>query len=686
MDPKLGNSTFDSCFNRFKIVNIFMGEKDVEIGMSPRETSTVSTSGFSDERLRTCTTTWNGSHTSKVLDCAHQRQDEEKVQEVSHIHGDVVYDGVTITFQGIWVHVGRGKRDQTILSDVSGIVHAGSLTALIGPSGSGKTTLVDVMTRRKNSGRQKGEVLYNGVAPKESFLKHCVAYVEQEGALIANMTVEETFMYNHDLNRGTFTGRQERRRAVDTLLMDLSLEGCRNTLVGTSFQRGISGGQRRRVAIGNCLLGKPRVLFMDEPTSGLDSFTAFEVMSLVKSLARRGLTAISTIHAPNSSIFALFDTLMVLLDGRMVYFGKADAAVGFFRSYGFDGPGDSSAADWLTAIVVQTSRLHRSEDLAKYYAESQFFSDMMQEIKNQKEMPSHDSLSYGSKVGHGSIVSRIMWHAGVFSMLTITRYRMKANYRMANFVIPRVFEKAIFAVIILTLYWGVGKPLEADASYEEELARPIQINSALFMWGILPAFGSISAIPSIFHERHLFSCEKKSGYYNSGAYLFAKVFEEALLAFFSSAVLACAVWFALSLAGSWVLFWLVYFITVVVGVVLSYGCASIAPNPEYAIIMSAGINVILLFFVGLLIRWQDIPSYWKWMVYVNYLHYAWAALTKNQFTPQDTILPFNIPILEYFHLDNSLSSWDYLGYEVIFIIVYFLFAAGVLRVVNYGRR
>lgn len=591
------------------------------------------------------------------------------------------YAGVSIAFEGITVEVGRGKTSKTILSDVSGYMKSGSLTALMGPSGSGKTTLVDVITKRKNTGRRRGVVLYNGEKPKESFLKHHVAYVQQDDALIVNMTVKETLLYNYDLIMGKFTGKRDRNEAVERVLGDLALSGCRDTMVGSSFQRGISGGQRKRVAIGTSLLGNPSVLFMDEPTSGLDSFTAYEIISLVQSLASRGLTTISTIHAPNSSIFALFDTLMILLDGKTVYLGDARAAIEFFKSFGFDGPKDSSPADWLTAIVVQTSRLHRSEELASYYEKSQLHNDTVAYLETIKEQGAVEGLSR-KHIHSPSWLKR----TGVFSTLCIIRHRMKANYRMANFVTPRVFEKAIFAIFILTLYWGVGKELPEDADYQTELARPMSITTALFMWGILPAFGSVSVIPSIYYERNLFYREKRSGYYNSGSYLFAKVFEEGLIAFLTSAALACAVWFALSLTGSWALFWLVYFVTTLVGIVMAYGFAAVAPNTEYAIIMCAGINIILLFFVGLLIRWQDIPSYWKWLVYINHLHYSWAALMTNQFTVEDVIAPFNIPILEYFNLDSTLSAWDYLGYLVIFIVVFFLFGSCALRFINYGKR
>ena len=78
---------------------------------------------------------------------------------------------------------------------------------------------------------------------------------------------------------------------------------------------------RRRANISTALVGSPLVLFLDEPTSGLDSFTSLEVMSTVKGLAARGLTVCSTIHAPTPAVAVLFDRLLVLLDGHLVYMG-----------------------------------------------------------------------------------------------------------------------------------------------------------------------------------------------------------------------------------------------------------------------------------------------------------------------------------------------------------------------------
>jgi ABC-type multidrug transport system ATPase subunit len=76
--------------------------------------------------------------------------------------------------------------------------------------------------------------------------------------------------------------------------------------------KGVSGGERKRTAIGVELITDPQLIFLDEPTTGLDSFTAASVMETLRALAASGRTVISTIHQPNTEIFDNFDRLMLV--------------------------------------------------------------------------------------------------------------------------------------------------------------------------------------------------------------------------------------------------------------------------------------------------------------------------------------------------------------------------------------
>jgi len=108
-------------------------------------------------------------------------------------------------------------------------------------------------------------------------------------------------------------------------------------LIGTPIRKGISGGQKRRVSVASQLITSPKILFLDEPTSGLDSAASFEVMKFVRDIAKKyKVLVIASIHQPSTTSFELFDKLMLLSRGRMVYNGKVKHVKGYFAGLGYE--------------------------------------------------------------------------------------------------------------------------------------------------------------------------------------------------------------------------------------------------------------------------------------------------------------------------------------------------------------
>jgi len=123
--------------------------------------------------------------------------------------------------------------------------------------------------------------------------------------------------------------------------------------IGNEEQRGVSGGQRKRVNIGMELVADPHILFLDEPTSGLDSSTAYEVCSLLSEIARKqNMTIVSVIHSPSIQAFRQFDDLLLLgKGGRVVYFGPVDKATQYFERIGFPCPPNDNPADFFMDVT-----------------------------------------------------------------------------------------------------------------------------------------------------------------------------------------------------------------------------------------------------------------------------------------------------------------------------------------------
>lgn len=115
------------------------------------------------------------------------------------------------------------------------------------------------------------------------------------------------------------------------VFLQLSLTKCQNTAIGIPGRiKGISGGERKRLSFAAEVLTNPHLMFCDEPTSGLDSFMALSVVQVLKSMAQMGKTIVCTIHQPSSEIFALFDKILLMAEGRTAFLGSPDEADEFF--------------------------------------------------------------------------------------------------------------------------------------------------------------------------------------------------------------------------------------------------------------------------------------------------------------------------------------------------------------------
>jgi putative ABC transport system ATP-binding protein len=199
----------------------------------------------------------------------------------------------------------------TALDGVTTSFRAGSFTAVMGPSGSGKTTLLQCAAGldRPSSGRVfvDGTQL-TGTTDKAMtrFRRRRVGFVFQDHNLLPSLTVEQNVLLTSRL-AGLRPDRPRARRILDQL-------GVGDRLGDLPEQ--LSGGQRQRVAVARALVSQPAVIFADEPTGALDSFTAREVLTLLRAVVREhGRTVVMVTHDPVAAAYA--DSVVFLADGRL---------------------------------------------------------------------------------------------------------------------------------------------------------------------------------------------------------------------------------------------------------------------------------------------------------------------------------------------------------------------------------
>jgi len=110
-------------------------------------------------------------------------------------------------------------------------------------------------------------MLFNGSTPSDSVVRSLCSYVTQDDdALLPSLTVRETLRYAAALRLpGTMSAAEKERRAEE-IILKMGLRDCADTIIGSEFLKGISGGQKRRVTIAVQILTEPRILLLDEPT------------------------------------------------------------------------------------------------------------------------------------------------------------------------------------------------------------------------------------------------------------------------------------------------------------------------------------------------------------------------------------------------------------------------------------
>lgn len=200
-----------------------------------------------------------------------------------------------------------------------------------------------------------------------------IGYVGQSETSFPFLTVRETLCLAAYFHSSSQMSRADREHVVEAVMRELSLSKVADTILGNERTRGVSGGEYKRVLIGRELIKNPEIILLDEPTSGLDSFQALSVMDTMKELAQQGKIVVAVIHQPRSSIFELFDKIMLLSEGKLIYSGPANEAINYFKHIGYACPLHFNPADYfldILSIEMKSSEMEKqSRERIQYFAQ-----------------------------------------------------------------------------------------------------------------------------------------------------------------------------------------------------------------------------------------------------------------------------------------------------------------------------
>ena len=229
---------------------------------------------------------------------------------------------LSLAFVELGYTTAPSRGSKSILRGITGCVLPGELIALMGPSGSGKTTLLDVLAHRRPQAEVEGTIYANGISCAtthgQTLFKSRSGYMLQLADTFSlTMTVRENLAYAAALRLSDTLSGVGLLERVELVIDLLQMKTIGNVVVGGATGGGISGGQKRKLALGVEMLAMPAMLLLDEPTSGLDSTSSLDVMNAVRGWCNTQRSAIVTIHQPRKEIFAAFDKLVLLFSGNL---------------------------------------------------------------------------------------------------------------------------------------------------------------------------------------------------------------------------------------------------------------------------------------------------------------------------------------------------------------------------------
>ena len=229
--------------------------------------------------------------------------------------------------------------DLHVLRDIDLNIARGEVVVVVGPSGSGKSTLCRAINRLEPI--ETGEIRIDGTPlPAEgkllARLRADVGMVFQSFNLFAHKTILD------NVTLGPVKVRKEAADAARTHAMEL-LERVGIASQADKYPAQLSGGQQQRVAIARALAMRPKVMLFDEPTSALDPEMVNEVLDVMTSLARDGMTMVVVTHEMGFARRAA-DRVVFMADGQIVEASDPDS---FFTK-----PTSDRAKDFLSKILT----------------------------------------------------------------------------------------------------------------------------------------------------------------------------------------------------------------------------------------------------------------------------------------------------------------------------------------------
>lgn len=448
---------------------------------------------------------------------------------------------------------------------------------------------------------------------------------QQEDILTAVLTVEETLIFSASFY--TASEAEQKRRADDAISL-LGLEKQRQTPVGNIILRGLSGGQRRRLSVGNELVAAPGILLLDELTSGLDSTAANSVMTSMQRVCKlRHTTMVVNIHQPAETLFKLADSLLLLSGGRVAYCGAAPGAVGYFtEKMQKPVPEMTSSSEYLLDLINSdfTDPVVVNEILDAWPEISEHTATLTHMIEAVKKDDGDPNVNNRTTDPIENVLKQNVGVGFAHHTWVLTKRCFLNALRNPLVIWLRMFMYVALSLMIGTVWLRIGN--KADVV--------VDIVGVLFFVAAFMVFMSVSVLPAFLEEKAVFVRERANGSYSVPAFVIAHTIVDVPFMALQALVCGSIVYWLVGLNAAWdrfLFFLLDLFVSFMVAESIMLLVSAVVPVAIVGIALGAMIYGAFMIVQGFFVKLENIGWWWRWMHWIGMHSYSFSAFMYNEF-------------------------------------------------------
>ncbi|KAJ7527679.1 hypothetical protein O6H91_16G066100 [Diphasiastrum complanatum] len=571
------------------------------------------------------------------------------------------------------------KQNLNLLSDISGVVKPSRMTLLLGPPNAGKTTLLLALTGKLDPDlKVTGQITYNGHELTEFVPQRTSSYVSQHDLHIGEMTVRETLDFSSrcegvgqrydvlselsrrekaagikpdtDLDifmKATAVEGQRTSIVTDYVLKILGLDVCADTNVGDAMHRGISGGQKKRVTTGELLVGPAKALFMDEISTGLDSSTTYQIIKCLRQTVHlRDGTLVVSLLQPAPETYDLFDDLILLSEGHIVYQGPRELVLDFFEGMGFKCPRRKGVADFLQEVTSRKDQEQYWADKSQPYSfvPVRKFVEGFAKFHVGQRIAQELSVPFDRATSHPAALVKQKYAIGNWELLKACFAREWLLMKRNSFVfIFKTIQISIMAFICMTVFFRTH-------IHQRTVTDGAKYMGALFFGLINVMFNGFAEVSMTVHRLPIFYKQRDLLFYPSWAYALPTWIMRIPLSILESGIWVFLTYYVIGFspsAGRCFRQFLILLCVHQMALGLFRFIGAVGRNMIVSYTIGAFALLITFVLGGYVVDRVDIHPWWKWGYWSSPMMYGQNALSDNEFLAERWQKPF--------HLDPSIS-------------------------------